>query len=485
MRKTIILLASLFILSYCSGDETNVEEDLNKEPHEWRMTHTISDLFEVYGNTEVKVDTIAIVGVVISSDESDNIKNELYIQDETGALVISIEKDDLFLTYPIGTEILVKCPGLFPDVSGRRLTLPGGSAITNVLEDEARIILTGDEVVVTPVTVNFSTITEEYLNQYIRFTGFQFAEDAVGKTFIQNNSRTTWVLSNADEVTVSLVFEPGVDFAADEIPDKAGLVQGLYVKEGNDFVLKVNSIFDLHFSSNRRAPFVKKEFEFGENTLPYQIMFPRDYDKSNKYPLVVFLHGAGERGTNNTSQMAFGPNTFGSYEARTNYPAIVIFPQCPANVQWARTSIIGSDLFFPVEDNPNYVMEMVIELVRILIEEEGVDNKRIYLSGLSMGGFGLFEFLYYAPDLPAVIASLAGAYDPNLVNSFPKEVEFRLYHGSNDPIVPVRYSREMYSKLNELGYNAEYYEAEGRGHEWNYVLEDPEYIEWLFSQVRE
>lgn len=236
--------------------------------------------------------------------------------------------------------------------------------------------------------------------------------------------------------------------------------------------------------------FEKKSFSLGENTLPYQIMFPENYDPKSSYPLVVFLHGAGERGSGNMRQMTHGPATFASDLAREKYPAIVIFPQCPSDVMWSRRIKYRNDqdelIFeFPVEDKPNYAMELVIKLVRDLIPHEAVDENRIYVTGLSMGGIGAFEFSYYAPELPAAVASLAGGHDSGLVSSYAGDIEFRLYHGSDDTVVPARYSAQMFRRLTELGYNAQYFEEPGRGHEWNYVLEDPEYLEWMFSVSKE
>ncbi len=234
--------------------------------------------------------------------------------------------------------------------------------------------------------------------------------------------------------------------------------------------------------------FKKRTFQLDANSLPYQILYPRGYSNSTEsYPLVVFLHGAGERGSDNERQMIFGSETF--LESNAEHPAIVIFPQCPSDVMWSRRlKYVNTDgiltFEFPVESEPNYAMEMVIALVRELIATESVDPNRIYVTGLSMGGIGTFEFCYYAPDLPAVGVSLAGGHDSTLVHSYAEDIAFRLYHGSADNVVPARYSRQMHNGLNELGHQVEYFEAPGRGHEWNYVFNDPDYMEWMFSITR-
>ncbi|MGB0177314.1 MAG: alpha/beta hydrolase-fold protein, partial [Owenweeksia sp.] len=272
------------------------------------------------------------------------------------------------------------------------------------------------------------------------------------------------------------------------IPAKQGPVKGILVKVNSEYTLRPYRLSDLEFTFERNPPFEKQTFTYNGNTLPYQVMFPRAYDPNGSYPLVVFLHGAGERGTNNTSQMAYGPNTFGSYEARSDYPAIVIFPQCPSDVMWSRRAKYdqnGQLIFqFPVEQDPNYAMNMVIELVRDFVANEAVDDKRIYVSGLSMGGIGTFEFCYYAPDLPAAAISIAGGHDSSFVSGYATNIDFRLYHGGKDGVVPPRYSQEMHTALQQGGFSSEYFEAPNRGHEWNYVLNDPDYIQWMFNQSR-
>lgn len=485
---TLIITTCLSMISCGEDDSSKIIEE-EKEEYVWVSTHTIGDFLTEFGENAVTIDTIAIKGIVISSDEDKNITNQIYIKDETGAMVIEIEGDELYKTYEPGTEILVKCVGLKANVTEKRLAKADGSSIQFSGEEDV-VLNTGETGISSAEFVTLSLIGDEYLNKYIRFAGFQFAEAAVGETYVTGGAETKRILKNSKEEEVALLFNPSATFAAEIIPAKYGLIHGIYAKENGEYVVKIISLNDLEFNISRRAPFVKKEFQLGDNTLPYQIMFPRYYDETKSYPLVIFLHGAGEKGTNNTSQMANGPGTFGSYEARTNYPAIVIFPQCPCSsqVQWSRREIdtsTGDRIFtFPVEEKPNYAMEMVIELVRKLQDEEAVDANRIYVTGLSMGGIGSFEFLYYAPDLPAAVAPMAGGYDSTLVRNFPMEVDFRIYHGSNDNVVPTRYSREMFAKMDELGYNVEYIEADGRGHEWNYVLNDPEYIEWLFSQSK-
>ena len=85
------------------------------------------------------------------------------------------------------------------------------------------------------------------------------------------------------------------------------------------------------------TPYERKELIVGTDTLRYRVMYPLNFDRTKKYPLVIFLHGSGERGNDNTAQLMHGAKLFSNDQARLNFPAIVIFPQCPSSSFWANT----------------------------------------------------------------------------------------------------------------------------------------------------
>lgn len=489
IRIVPVLLTVMLFISSCSRDDKNdtPSNTPNQPTAATEATHTLLELIDEYGGKEIKDPGIAVTGTVISSDEEGNVKNQLFLRDDTGALFISINGTKLFETYPLDAEVLVQCTGLKVDADNRSLTTATGDPLV-FNGTEGIITKTGNTNFYSTTNLNPEDISIEDLNHNFHAFGYQFDEDVVGESYILNNQTTIRTVRSIEGKEVKLVFEPGSAFEGETIPTKQGPVNGLLVKQDGGFVLKPVSLDDLAYTFDRTAPFEKQTFSFNGNTLPYQIMFPRNYDPNGSYPLVVFLHGAGERGSNNTSQMAYGPKTFGSYDARTDYPAIVIFPQCPSDIMWSRRAKYdqnGQLIFeFPVEQNPNSAMELVIELVRTTMANEAVDDKRIYVSGLSMGGIGVFEFCYYAPDLPAAAISLAGGHDSSFVSSYGTNIDFRLYHGANDNVVPPRYSQEMHAGFQKNGFQSEYFEAPGRGHEWNYVLNDPDYIQWMFSRSR-
>ena len=110
--------------------------------------------------------------------------------------------------------------------------------------------------------------------------------------------------------------------------------------------------------------YLKKEFVYKGDTLHYRVLFPDNYDKAKSYPLVLFLHGAGERGNDNEKQLVHGASLFSDITTRTNYPAIVLFPQCPANGFWVKLGDkINGNHNFLISSAPDKSLELVIKLV--------------------------------------------------------------------------------------------------------------------------
>jgi len=486
--KNIFLIICVFIVLGCTE-----REDYNEPipdpgfPEDIVASHTISELLIEFNNEAViEIDSVGISGFVLSTDEFGNISNELYLRDETGTLIIEFDADSLYAKFPIGQEVELYCTGLMIDPVNRILKSATGSAIPGD-SLQIRTETTLNNINISPTALTFTEgLTDENIGDYVEFLKVQFDEEVVGEALANEPGITLRNVTGPNDEIIILGFSDQSVFTNKTVPVGRGTINGVVKKIDDELVLIPLSPEDLYMPLTRRFPFEKSEFSYNGNTLPYQIMYPRGYDGNGSYPLVIFLHGAGERGTNNTSQMIYGPETFANPDARTDYPAIVVFPQCPSDVMWSRRikeKIDGTWVFeFPVEEEPNYAMEMVIELTRQLIASESVDSERIYLAGLSMGGIGVFEYFYYAPNLAAAGVSLAGGHDPDLISTYGEGKSFWLFHGTEDNVVPIKYSRDMYNKFIELDFNVSFTEAEGRGHEWNYALNDPELIQWLFQQ---
>ena len=159
------------------------------------------------------------------------------------------------------------------------------------------------------------------------------------------------------------------------------------------FILLLASI-SATAQTNDFSLYQKEIYIHGRDTLPYRILLPFNYDPSKKYPLIIFLHGSGERGNNNEAQLVHGGSLFIADSIRMNYPAIVIFPQCPANGFWSNVKIDTSknsrSFTFIPDGKPTSSMRSLIGLLSAIKYEYKIDEHRIYVGGLSMGGMGTF-----------------------------------------------------------------------------------------------
>jgi len=252
-------------------------------------------------------------------------------------------------------------------------------------------------------------------------------------------------------------------------------VQGLLTKKVVDHSLDV---------------YEKKEFVFAEGkTLPYRILYPANYDKNKKYPLLLFLHGAGERGKDNEKQLTHGAKLFITEENRKNFPAIIVFPQCPEESFWAVTKIDRTvqplKIEFDYTAEPNWPLAAANELIKKLSNEEAVDKKQIFISGLSMGGMGTFESVYRYPDLYAAALPICGGGDVNRYDKRVVKIPFWIFHGAADAVVNVKLSQEMVEKLKSLKAEVKYTEYPGVNHNsWDNAFAEPDYLSWMLKHKK-
>lgn len=227
------------------------------------------------------------------------------------------------------------------------------------------------------------------------------------------------------------------------------------------------------------------------DSLLYRILFPEDYHPGEKYPLVLFMHGAGERGRDNNKQLTHGGALFLQPEYRKEYPSIVIFPQCPEDKYWVNINIrrklfAGEDLDFEeVRSKPTQVMRLVMQLLDRIIREEQIDRDRLYLMGLSMGGFATLEMLTRWPQKFTAAVAICGGGNPKLAQRYSPFVSLWITHGAKDDVVPVKYSRRVYEALQSNGADVKYTEFPDANHNaWDPTFEIPELLPWLFSKSK-
>ncbi|MDC1325496.1 MAG: carboxylesterase family protein [Flavobacteriales bacterium] len=214
-------------------------------------------------------------------------------------------------------------------------------------------------------------------------------------------------------------------------------------------------------------------------TLQYRQLIS-DYDSASKYPLVVFLHGSGERGDDNESQLRWGVENFASNKNMKMHPAIVIAPQCPKNMSWGNYSSTDMSLL----PSPSEPMKLLIELIKESIQKLPVDTSRIYITGLSMGGFGTFDAISRYPDLFAAAVPVCGGGDIKKADAIA-HIPIWIFHGALDSTVSPTLSHTMLGALTDAGASPGYTQYPKTGHfSWIAAYDDEMMMDWLFSQKK-
>ena len=207
----------------------------------------------------------------------------------------------------------------------------------------------------------------------------------------------------------------------------------------------------------------KSEKHFNFNYVKY---LPADYDETKKYPLVFFLHGAGERGDDLDVACRHGYMKH-VRESGAEYPFIFIAPQCPAKWHWG------------------CYMESLSAFLEYICNELPVDENRIYLTGLSMGGTGTWELAMANPDKFAALASVCGRIYCWADCVTIKHIPTMLYHGDLDKIVPIGESLTMMEAINRNGGSAKLRICYGYGHNaWDVAYEGDELWKWMLSHKK-
>jgi predicted peptidase len=196
----------------------------------------------------------------------------------------------------------------------------------------------------------------------------------------------------------------------------------------------------------------------------YLLYLPREYGEENgtRWPLILFLHGSGERGTDLSKVKAHGPPKLVS--EGQEMPFIIVSPQCPARSNWEP--------------------EALVELLDQIVRKYAVDKDRIYLTGMSMGGAGTWALASAHPERFAAIAPVCGWGDPGMARRI-RAMPVWVFHGAEDDVVPLQASQEMVDALRQVGNEARFTVYPDVGHDsWTQTYNDPALYEWFLSHRR-
>lgn len=239
--------------------------------------------------------------------------------------------------------------------------------------------------------------------------------------------------------------------------------------------------------ADRHNELEKCQWTSPNGTLLYRKFTPQ-IKEGEKYPLVIFLHGAGERGDNNVSQIT-GQDSFLNLifgEEGSKYPAYLIAPQCPNGKRWCEAHWGIPDTHATPEE-PSYGMRLLHELLQDLKEKDQIDPDRIYVTGLSMGGQGTYDFMIRYPNEVAAAIAICGGADNEKLASMPelKKIAIQIFHGGADDVVKTQRSRNAFEALKKNGCDVQYTEYPGVGHNsWTAAYHTKGLADWLFAQSR-
>lgn len=220
---------------------------------------------------------------------------------------------------------------------------------------------------------------------------------------------------------------------------------------------------------NPKTGFVHKKFKLADGSVAdYGVFVPHSYDGVKEVPVILFLHGSGETKGEGGKPLDVGIGPFIAKHERT-FPFLVLIPQAQEK-GWRPRGVNG---------------ELALGILDKTLKEYKTDAKRVYLTGLSMGGIGTWNFALAEPERWAALVPICGAGNPDKVGKI-KDMPCWVFHGAADDTIPVTKSREMVAALKKAGGNPKYTEFPGVGHvSWDRAYATPGLWKWLGEQKRE
>lgn len=226
-------------------------------------------------------------------------------------------------------------------------------------------------------------------------------------------------------------------------------------------------------------------FESGQVTVDgreysYRLLVPLE-DQQGPHPLVVFLHGIGERGSDNERQLVYLPEVMASEPNRKQRPCYLLAMQCPPDQKWVEVPH-GAKTSTPMTQQATQPMRALVQAIGKTVDECPIDPARIYLTGLSMGGYGAFDLGCRHPEWFAALLPVCGGGDEHQAHRLARLPTW-VWHGDQDRAVPVERSRQMVEAIGTAEGVVTYRELPGVGHDsWHNAYGNDGALDWLFAQ---
>lgn len=215
--------------------------------------------------------------------------------------------------------------------------------------------------------------------------------------------------------------------------------------------------------------------------IPFQarLLKPQILEKGQLYPLLVSLHGAGERGNDNQRQLKYLPQKLAQSPWIDQYPCFLLAPQCPLEMNWSAPA----NRLEATENNDQSLLVQIHQMIQNVSNEYPIDQRRIYITGYSMGGFGTWSMIDRYPETFAAAVPICSGGKPDTVSRFA-QLPIWVAHGDADQIIPVERSRLMVDALRKAGGDPIYKELPGVNHDsWTPTYEETSgMLAWLFQQ---